>query len=1159
MNKMATQPQTGEREAVRRYFPAGVWEDLPPIERKRYDNLYRGHLALSSVARRGRPRAGCRKATRPGGAARPWRPAGVADGPLSGGQADVIGHWRTAILQQRGDRVATVVPRGLAMLKSVCRDSLTPAINGCHPADSHENSLRPAINGCHPADSHENSLTPAINGCHPADSHENSLTPATNGCHPADSHENSLTPATNGCHPADSHENNLTPATNGCHPADSHENSLTPATNGCHPADSHENSLTPAINGCHPADSHENSLTPAINGCHPADSYENSLTPAINGCHPADSHENSLTPATNGCHPADSHENSLTPATNGCHPADSHENSLTPTINGCHPADSHENSLTPAINGCHPADSHENSLTPTINGCHPADSHENSLTPATNGCHPADSHENSLTPATNGCHPADSHENSMTPAINGCQPADSHENSLTPATNGCHPADSHENSLTPAINGCHPADSHENSMTPAINGCHPADSHESSLTPAINGCHPADSHENSLTPAINGCHPADSLSPAVSGSQSALSHNLPASPNAVPSAAARAFGASRQQEGVLLDTYLSALADGSLDPLCSYIEGMTEALAPSPPGSGCQAVTKEDPEAASAAEAPSPGGCDAWLGEMVQALRRAELCCPRDEAWEGERAVQGGREGMEQEMSVTQVEAEDRKSNKKEDEKDKQRELKKKEEEATMRENTTENQLRKEESGDDRDKEGEDAKGKEQAETTEGKEEEEIKEKQQKTKIKTKRKEKQDKTKEELTKKTGKEGKSEEKVLKRRGAADEDKENMNTCKMETTPRATWSRQGPGPLLSLSCPAGGAPSRPQAEQTAARQRRTLRPRNRRHCYEEDNIPADDDFLYCEECEMEWVGECSLHPLTLVLDTPVCRDGRVSQRARLTAPWPLQVAPSQVEGAGLGVWTAADLPPRLVFGPYEGRLLSRVEEGTESGYGWRLRGQSDALCCVDAVDATISNWMRYVNCARSEAETNLGAFQYKAHIYYKTLRAIPRGSELMVWYGDEYGAELGLSKSQVPSRACTPMGNYSRRGRRHPHRPPASATLHFPPPVTAAPPKGEEIITERKAAGHGDLRDAAPAQETPATRNGPALAPAATGEPSAGQGRGAAEGEERRGRGDAEMKEVSESEESEAKKRFHSPAAEVRRGRGGAEMKEVREKA
>ncbi len=52
------------------------------------------------------------------------------------------------------------------------------------------------------------------------------------------------------------------------------------------------------------------------------------------------------------------------------------------------------------------------------------------------------------------------------------------------------------------------------------------------------------------------------------------------------------------------------------------------------------------------------------------------------------------------------------------------------------------------------------------------------------------------------------------------------------------------------------------------------------------------------------------------------------------------------------------------------------------------------------------------MRYVNCARFNGEQNLMAFQYCRAIYYRTSRVIKTGEELLVWYGDEYGEELGL---------------------------------------------------------------------------------------------------------------------------------------------------
>ena len=55
---------------------------------------------------------------------------------------------------------------------------------------------------------------------------------------------------------------------------------------------------------------------------------------------------------------------------------------------------------------------------------------------------------------------------------------------------------------------------------------------------------------------------------------------------------------------------------------------------------------------------------------------------------------------------------------------------------------------------------------------------------------------------------------------------------------------------------------------------------------------------------------------------------------------------------------------------------------------------------------------SNWMRYVNCTRFEKEQNLLASQYQGDIYYKTYKPIQAGTQLLVFYGKEYGRELGI---------------------------------------------------------------------------------------------------------------------------------------------------
>ena len=57
------------------------------------------------------------------------------------------------------------------------------------------------------------------------------------------------------------------------------------------------------------------------------------------------------------------------------------------------------------------------------------------------------------------------------------------------------------------------------------------------------------------------------------------------------------------------------------------------------------------------------------------------------------------------------------------------------------------------------------------------------------------------------------------------------------------------------------------------------------------------------------------------------------------------------------------------------------------------------------------------MRFVNCAASENDQNLVAFQYQGGIYYRTFKDIQPGLELLVWYGDQYAEELGIKKEML----------------------------------------------------------------------------------------------------------------------------------------------
>ncbi|XP_078575284.1 histone-lysine N-methyltransferase PRDM9-like [Branchiostoma floridae x Branchiostoma japonicum] len=177
------------------------------------------------------------------------------------------------------------------------------------------------------------------------------------------------------------------------------------------------------------------------------------------------------------------------------------------------------------------------------------------------------------------------------------------------------------------------------------------------------------------------------------------------------------------------------------------------------------------------------------------------------------------------------------------------------------------------------------------------------------------------------------------------------------------------------------------------------------------YKEVELPDDDHYLYCEDCNELYEGDCPVHgPLTLVKDKEVPKG--VENRAVCTLPDYLSVCPSKIKGAGDGVWLDGKaMPKNFVFGPYDGKITG-PEIGMTSGYAWQISKNDKVKYYIDATDITKSSWMRYVNCARNEEEQNLVAFQYYRNIYYRTYKPISPGTELMVWYGNEYAKDLGI---------------------------------------------------------------------------------------------------------------------------------------------------
>ncbi|KAL5005623.1 hypothetical protein ScPMuIL_016781 [Solemya velum] len=181
------------------------------------------------------------------------------------------------------------------------------------------------------------------------------------------------------------------------------------------------------------------------------------------------------------------------------------------------------------------------------------------------------------------------------------------------------------------------------------------------------------------------------------------------------------------------------------------------------------------------------------------------------------------------------------------------------------------------------------------------------------------------------------------------------------------------------------------------------------------YMDLEVPDDDHFLYCEECNKEFDGDCPIHgPLIAFEDKQVLESTAKMNHALMTLPEGLCVRESGIPNAGLGVWAETSFPARARFGPYSGEIIHDCDQAHDSGYCWQVYKNGKPYYFIDAHNPKKANWMRYVNCARSESEQNVTAYQHNGEIYYRSFKSIEAGTEILVWYGHDYGKELGIER-------------------------------------------------------------------------------------------------------------------------------------------------
>uniref|UniRef100_A0A8C6WLH5 PR domain zinc finger protein 1 n=1 Tax=Neogobius melanostomus TaxID=47308 RepID=A0A8C6WLH5_9GOBI len=110
---------------------------------------------------------------------------------------------------------------------------------------------------------------------------------------------------------------------------------------------------------------------------------------------------------------------------------------------------------------------------------------------------------------------------------------------------------------------------------------------------------------------------------------------------------------------------------------------------------------------------------------------------------------------------------------------------------------------------------------------------------------------------------------------------------------------------------------------------------------------------------------------------------------------------------------GVFSKEYIPMGTRFGPLQGDIYTKdnVPKHANRKYFWRIYSGGQLHHFVDGYDVQRSNWMRYVNPARSGAEQNLVACQNGRDVYFYTLRPLEADQELLVWYSPEFAQRLG----------------------------------------------------------------------------------------------------------------------------------------------------
>jgi hypothetical protein len=111
-------------------------------------------------------------------------------------------------------------------------------------------------------------------------------------------------------------------------------------------------------------------------------------------------------------------------------------------------------------------------------------------------------------------------------------------------------------------------------------------------------------------------------------------------------------------------------------------------------------------------------------------------------------------------------------------------------------------------------------------------------------------------------------------------------------------------------------------------------------------------------------------------------------------------------STIKGAGKGVFLKCDIQAGTRLGFYRGKCYPPEKGPQFSAYLLEISFNGKPYVTSDGAPLKHSNWTRFINCPEREKDANVEFVQYGKIMYIKAIKNISGGSELFLWYGEEY---------------------------------------------------------------------------------------------------------------------------------------------------------